>query len=268
MADGLLPGDFRVSGVRLNSLGYNVDYQIGASQIPARDLVGIGGPNMDGVNPSHHGRFATPPQFRLSMWVAGDTRAQFEQNWETVVSAFVSRDPMITVERCMGDDTIRIARCRVAGAVEPELNRPGGTHDARFEVVLDIPGVFWTGPEQTSDWFTATGTPLAIPHLASGTAPVTDGVWEVRGPVTNPRLDNGENGFVQYVGTLADGEVWTVDSKDFRSRIGTSSVLADTDYSGSSGYLFEVWKPYQVTFTGSGTGENTAWRVTAKPKFF
>jgi len=268
MADGLLVGDFRVQGVRLNSLGYNIDFQVGASQISARDLVGVGGPNMDGVNPSHHGRYTSPPQFRLSMWVAGNSRAQFESNWETVVSAFVSRDPMITVERCMGDDTIRTAKCRVAGTVIPDENRPGGTHDARFEVVLDIPGIFWYGPEQTSPWMTAFGSATAVQFLQPGTAPVTDGVFEIRGPITSPRIENGDGGYVQLNRNLASGETWTIDAKNFRSRVGSTSVLAQTDYSGSSGYLFETWKPYRFTVTGGGRDTNTAWRVTARPKFF
>lgn len=281
MADTMLPGDIRVEGVRLNSFAFNVNLVNGTSQIPERDLVGIPGPQTDGTTPVA-GRYATPPQFRLSMWVSGwqsdgteasDPRAQFETNLNSLISAFISQSATVTVERQMPDGTIRTCEARVAGSVIPTLPGAGETLVASLEVVLDIPAIFWrdqAGPfTETISWANASAG--YQPNFLGGkaTAPITDGIYTVAGPIVNPKISNPYGGYIQYNGTLNSGDTWVVDSSAWTSKVNGSSVMFDCDYYKNSSYLFELWPAYQVTLSGTGTTAGvTELTITADRKYF
>lgn len=275
--DGMQPWDVRVEGTLLSSYAFAVEMTESMTQIPARNLVGVSGPRMDGLVPIP-GRYSDPPQFKLSMWISDRTAAgaraanpelQFQRNIEAVVAAFISQSATLTVERCMPDGTIRVAECRVAGSVSPTFPKAGDSRVAKVEVVLDIPGIFWkdkSGP--FTQEYTTFGSEVDLGFVDPSTAPITDAVYKVTGPITNPKIANPYGGFVQYTGSLAAGQVWTVDVSAFTSKVGSSSVLFNTTYFHNSGYLFEVWPPYHVTVTGTGTSSGSKWSVTTDKKFF
>jgi len=225
------------------------------------------------------GRFTEPPTIGITGWIsdrnpdgshASNPQIQFEKNWTAFLGAFVGQGATIKVERCMPDGSIREADCRVSAAIIPELPQAGASRIADVKVALDIPGIFWkdsSGPFTQS--YTTFGTATTLNFLSPSTAPITDAKYVVTGPVTNPYISNSAGDYITYNGTVPAGQTWTVDAKAFTSVLsGTGSVLFQTSYKNSGGYLFEIWNPYKVTVSGSGTTSASKWSVTADKKFF
>lgn len=274
--DGLLPYDIRVEGVRLNNYAYNVSLASGLSQIPQRALIGVPGPRRDETVPIA-GRYNTPPQYTLTAWIsdskpdgsqAANPDMQYEQNKAAFLAAFVSQSATITVERCMPDGTIRVAECRVAASVIPEDSPAGGSSWSQVTIVLDNPGIYWVDSAGSqSQTYSAFGAATQLTFLSGATAPITDSIITVPGPITNPRISNTYGGYAQYNGPVPSGSTWAVNSKKFTSKIDSTSVLSKTDYYHNAGYLFEMWPNYTITVDGTGTS-GQSWTIQAVKKYF
>jgi hypothetical protein len=230
---------------------------------------------VDGVT-TPLGRFVTPPQFTISMWISDrnsdGTKAtspweKLESNYQAVLEAFTPYGPTVPVIQKMPDGSSRRCDARIVANMTPEMPPPGqGNPVIRCSWTLDIPAIFWRDNAGDSTFTTSSSSLTTVTTLSGATAPITDAVFKVHGPRTNPRIENAQGGFCTLNGDVPDGSTWVVDSGAFTSKLDGVSVLADTDYyHKGSAYLMELNRPYQVKLTGSGTGSLD---VVATKKFY
>src|SRR5690606_36376401 len=129
----------------------------------------------------------------------------------------------------------------------------------------------WRSPETFTRTYTSIGSDpawTAVDFLETCIASIVDAVLTVTGPVTNPRIEAGNGApIVQYVGDLAEGETWTIDSGTWDSAHGSVSVISDTNYPGSRGRLLTIDQPYQLRCVGSSVGSGAQWTITAHQKW-
>lgn len=282
--------DIWIDGVPLNSLASQVTLIQGRHQIPGRANGGIGGAQMNGVNPVMGG--FQPAAMTLSGWIASvngatGTRpagisagAQYEANLANFKALF-AKPGLLQLEKEMLDGTIQRAWARVTAS--GSITEKGGIEDpvAQFQIPLDLPYVFFTSPETpTAQTFTGgAGSPWqTVTSLAGSTAPVTDGVFVVKAvssQLVNPRLET-DSGYVQYNGTLASGATWALDAGTWQSRVGTGTVtptsggasnLHQLSYAGSANRLLDIWNPYRLRLLGTGTLSGSTFSITARKKY-
>jgi hypothetical protein len=268
--------DLRVGGVEINNHAYAVDVIVNTG-FAARAQVGVVGANVDGVT-TPLGRFVTPPSFTISMWISGynadgskptDEWAKLQANYEAILAAFTPYGPTVPIVMHMPDGTDRTCDARIMASMTPVMPAPGSSNPViRCQWVMDIPAIFWRKVGTPATFTTSSTTLTAVTTLAGATAPITDAVFRVSGPIVNPRITNAQGGFCALQGTVAAGAVWEVDSGAFSSWVGSTPVMKDTDYyhEGSS-YLMELNRPYQVKLTGTGTTAATKLEVVATPKY-
>lgn len=273
--------DVTVNGVSLSTLAFQVDVISNRRQLPLRKDMDI---EVQGL----HGEVAVvgtlmPTQFSMRVWIDGtDAAGQIpsgasfdgllEANLEELLAAFDS-NKLIDIRIEMPDATIRRCFAKVTAFSEGE----NGT--GRFHMYgLKIPGVHWESLAMVTDTISSLNTFLTLTNLTaagSKATPLTDFYGRIDGPITNPRVDNEDGGFVTFLGTVPAGSSWVFDSKTWRSRLGIgitmptegSSIFGATQYAGSNSYLLELPRPYRLKLNGTGTAASTKLVVTARPKF-
>lgn len=236
------PHGVTVDGVSLDSSAWNVEAK-------TRPLAGVRNadvvlPGSDGVSQSLNDDFE-PTTFSLSMWVVGTDSngvipggstpmAQVRANLDELVFLFGKRHGLLNVvEKVDAAGNTRQAWCKVVDSVAPEI-RAGGL--ARFTVVLQVGEGMWQD-EVAADW-TQTSAVSTVGYevvtLRGATGPISDGLFLVTGPATNPRItDTTTTAYVQLNRALAAGEKWRVNSATWMTRYGTTLTLASADSDGS-----------------------------------
>src|SRR5690606_3071498 len=268
--------DVTVNGVSLHTLGYQCDVITGRRGPAGRrnTFLELGG--MDGVV-GKSGPIL-PLDFGLELWVHGrdpltgarpaDPALQHELNMDTVLRAFLQP----------GDHDVRIAHpggerqalALVTATAATEVKK-GLDPITRLSVAYRAMDGAWRSPGTFTRTYSSIGSDpawTAVDFLQTCSAPIVDAVLTVTGPVTNPRIEAGNGApIVQYVGVLAEGETWTIDSGTWDSRVGSVSVITSTNYHGSRGRLLTIDQPYQLRCVGSSVGSGAQWTITAHQKW-
>ena len=273
-------------GVPLNTYAKNIATRTGRLTTPD-----IRGENL--VLPSRSGYVFTPNrplgpgEMVLGMWVLGcdddgyvpdgsTHRRLFQFNWEMLSRLFGRRSKLSKMTQVMPDGTIRECYVEVTDQLVPEAVA-GGTR-ATFSVALQIPDVYWQDVATTTQSATAGSSlpkTLNLTSFAGMTGTIEDAVVTVAGPITNPRVTETETGiYVQYNGTVANGDSWVFDCKAFTSikTSGAVDVVLNTTHVGHPRFLIVTpWNGLsavpQLVLSGSSGGGATNLSITARRKW-
>lgn len=158
-------------------------------------------------------------------------------------------------------------------------------HSARFVALLDIPGVFFRAASvDTTPTVIVSGQTYTLGGLGVGTAPITDSVLRVRGPLTSITVTDPVSGTgVTWTGNLLADTFLFLHPSTATARVGTASdwESGGTDVSGSmsrpgTGRL-QIWprmavsdpavRQSRLTVTGSGFSGATTLTVRAQPAY-
>lgn len=275
---------------RLDSLATNIETKSGIA-----GMVGLRGssPQVTGRN----GSLYTPGKAReegrvvISGWATFDNDdgipqsqryAQWRANMDRIMWLFDTQYGQIQLREYISDlsniqtlaGEYRAATVEVTAAIDPEMLGPAF---GRFTIECRINDTFW----ESSTLYTYTSSTGAantvkvhtISELAGSTAPIMDATFTVTGPLTNARLTDVRSGhYVQYNGALASGALWVVDAAAWTSKVGGTSVTANTVPVGRmSPYLMGIsaWgtDAPQVQVSGTGAGTASRFQVVARRKW-
>lgn len=203
-------------------------------------------------------------------------RLLFERNLTKILAEVVQTAKPVDLYVWSPDGSVRTAKASAigssggGGAVDATLNMGGKL--ATFSIPFNILDGVWT--DYLSQ--TTTGTPsaswsnqaLELPNLAGGSVDIENAVATVTGPITNPQIIDPVTGvWVQFTGTVMAGQTWVVDSKNFTSTVGGSSVLSATTHGGYPKFLLiscgNFYTNPSVTLTGTATSAATNLSITA-----
>ena len=267
--------DVTVNGTSLHTLGYQCDVITGRRGPAGRrnTFLELGG--VDGVV-GKSGPIL-PLEFGLQVWVHGrhpltgvapaDPAAQFEQNMDAVQKPFLL--PGAHDIRVEYPEGVRQAVALMTGGSATEIHR-GLDPLTRLSFAYRIMSGAWQSLNTTTRTYTTiSGNPsyTTIDFLQSCSAPITDAILTVTGPVSNPRIEAPNGAYVEYQGTLGSAQTWTIDCGDWSTKVGSASVLAATNYGGSRGRLLTIEQPYQLRCLGGSVGAGAQWTVTARQKW-
>lgn len=278
-----------IDGISLRGHGFGAATRSGRYGLPSRRgenliLPGASGSSFSPNKPFEEGVGA------LSLWAVGlDTdddglvirpesfneyQRAFEKNIQKLMRLFTRNHRLSTIRAEQADGSIRRAFVEWREWSEPEI-QAGGTR-AEWAIAFTIPGVWWEDEEITIQKTPASNVlpkTLSLTSFTGMTGVLEDAVLEVAGPITNPRITDSETGaWVQYTGTVASGEKWTVDVGAFSSKVDATSVMGDTTHAG--GYkLLTIPNCYglsdtpQLVLSGSGADLTTRLTVNGRRKW-
>ena len=289
------PNPITVDGVSLDAYGWGVEAKTRAW--PASRAGDLAVPGVDGSIPTLNDDLDVGV-LTLTMWLLGvdatgtipggaSAMTQARANLDSLVHLFMGRrNALLDVRETVdGGGTLRQAWCKVIDQVVPEV-RAGGL--GRFTVVLSIPDGMWQDTA-TADWSQASavsGTSYEVTTLQGATAPISDAVFLVTGPVNTPRLaDVATGAYVQLNQNLAASNFWRVNSGTWATRYGTGLSLGSTDTTGTDGQASTTFgggsarflrlqpalatglRRVNISLTGTGFTAATAVAVRARRKY-
>ena len=74
--------------------------------------------------------------------------------------------------------------------------------------------------------------------MNAGSAPATDMVITLEGPLSNPVLRNRSNGiWIQYVGSIANGKALVLDTKHFTCMQGEDNMISIVKHGGDAYWM-------------------------------
>jgi len=231
-----------VDGVRLDTLAWNISKI--SRQVASRRSADYEVPGVDGVVASLNDPLEAVT-FGLEVFVMGTDadgsvppagRADtFRANLDELVHLFGKRHELLDLRETVATGVERQALAKVVDSIAPEVNLPGSA--GSFTVGLTIPAGMWQDVD-TQDWAgvagTASGTNQEVLTLRGATERITDAIFLVKGPVTNPRLRDPVTGaYVQLNRALSSTEFWRVNVATWASRYGTGLTLGSADTAGT-----------------------------------
>ena len=271
-------------GVELTTYGYNITSF--AYVAPTLKGTSLTLPMRSGSLPRYN-RSYEPGEFGLSMWVLGAEpdgdvpaswtlqRGQFETNLRLLMSVLCKQSAPINFSKTLHDSSVITSRATPTpetASMETQMGRLRGEVTFTFELMDS----FWTETTQRTSTATAGATlpkTLALTAYSGSTAPLEDAVVTVSGPITNPRVTDAESGsWVQYTGSVPNGQNWVVDCGLFTSKVNGVSVRTSTSHGGHPRFLY-IPPRYGTTaipslqLTGSAGGAATNLSVAYKRKF-
>lgn len=275
-------------GVVLNQYCFNISTGAGRYHIPDRRsttkliLPGKSGYSVVPLMPVNEG------EATWSMWVQGTNtdgtlpgktmpllRAKFEANLDALMTIFGNQTGPRHATAVQPDGSTRECWAEVWDVIEPTTM--AGRTRAEFSVTLLIPSVYWQDVGATTTVGVAGATlpkTVDLVGLAGSQGLIEDAVLTVAGPITNPRVTDVETGvWVQYTGTVANGNNWVVDAGQGISKVANVDQTANTSHGGHPLYYvipaYATGQAYSTaTLSGSVGGAATNLTVVARRKFY
>lgn len=193
---------------------------------------------------------------------------EFHSRRAELISMFHANPVNVDWTPEVGVVPVRRAVCRLDDQLS--FTRLGVRADADVDVVLEIPGAFWSEITPiTASATVASGGVLSLSSFAPSNAPITDGVVTF-GPCSNPSLIQGGT-FVAYDGVISAGRQLVVDCSDWS--VGTGSGTAWTPSLSALRYSpgpswFELDPTASLSLSFVHTGGGTAFvSFTARRRF-
>ena len=205
-------------------------------------IEGIGIPKFRGNDlrvPFQHGNRWIKKRFDsrkivFSMWIKGADRADLDQNIDAFLTD-IGNPGLHTLVRTLRSGETRLAQAELCSEIHFVRKNPGY---AKFALELELPDPFFYGTEKTADGRTASTSPRIWTHANEGSAPATDMVITLEGPLSNPVLRNRNNGvWIQYVGTIASGQVVVLDTKYFTCMQGEDNMISIVKHGGDAYWM-------------------------------
>jgi len=239
-----------VDGVRLDSSAWNIDVKTRAWASSRNGDVVI--PGVDGVAASLNDDIEASTM-TLSMWVLGTDEngnvpggttavAKVRDNLDQLAHLFGKRHALLNVSEVVdANGNQRQAYCKVADTVTPEI-LVGAR--AKFTVTLSVLEGMWQDVS-TSDWTQSSPTSgnfYEVTTLQGATGPISDAIFTVAGPVTNPELrDLTTNAYIRLNAAVPAGQVWRVNSGTWATRYGAGLTFASLDTAGTDAQSVTVF---------------------------
>jgi len=205
-------------------------------------IEGIGIPKFRGNDlrvPFQHGNRWIKKRFVsrkvvLSMWIKGVGRTDLDDNIDAFLTA-IGQPGLHTLSRTLRSGETRLAQAEVCSEIHFVRKNPGY---AKFALELELPDPFFYGVGQTADVKTASAAPLIWTHANAGTAPATNLVITLEGPLSNPILKNKNNGvWIQYIGTILSGESVVLNTRYFTCLQGDQNMISIVKHGGDAYWM-------------------------------
>ena len=205
-------------------------------------IEGIGIPKYRGSDlrvPFQHGNRWIKKRFDsrkvvLSMWIKGIDRADLDRNIDAFLTA-IGKPGLHTLSRTLRSGETRVTQAELCSEIQFVRKNPGY---AKFALELELSDPFFYGTEKTAAVRTASTSPLIWTHTNDGTAPATDMVITLEGPLSNPVLRNRNNDvWIQYDGTIPDGKSVILDTKHFTCIQGADNMISIVKHGGDAYWM-------------------------------
>ena len=205
-------------------------------------IEGIGIPKFRGNDlrvPFQHGNRWIKKRFDsrkvvFSMWIKGTDRADLDQNIDAFLTA-IGNPGLHTLVRTMRSGETRLAQAGLCSEIHFVRKNPGY---AKFALELELPDPFFYALSKTTDVRAISSSPFVWTHTNMGSAPATAMVITLDGPLSNPVLKNRNNGiWIQYVGTIANGESIVLDTKHFTCLQGEGNMISIVKHGGDAYWM-------------------------------
>ena len=205
-------------------------------------IEGIGIPKFRGNDlrvPFQHGNRWIKKRFDsrkivFSMWIKGTDRVDLDDNIDTFLTA-IGKPGLHTLSRTLRSGETRLAQAELCSEIHFVRKNPGY---AKFALELELPDPFFYGTGKATDIRTVTATPLSWTHVNAGTAPATQMLITLTGPLSNPVLRNQDNGvWIQYLGTIMSGESVVLDTKYFTCVQGDFNMISIVKHDGDACWM-------------------------------
>ena len=205
-------------------------------------IEGIGIPKYRGSDlrvPFQHGNRWIKKRFDsrkvvLSMWIKGIDRADLDRNIDAFLTA-IGKPGLHTLSRTLRSGETRVTQAELCSEIQFVRKNPGY---AKFALELELPDPFFYGTEKTADVRTASTSPFIWTHTNDGSAPATDLVITLEGPLSNPVLRNSSTGvWIQYVGTILSGESVVLNTKHYTCMQGENNMISIVKHGGDAYWM-------------------------------
>jgi len=205
-------------------------------------LEGIGIPKFRGNDlrvPLQHGNRWIKKRFDsrkvvLSMWIKGVGRADLDDNIDEFLTA-IGQPGLHTLSRTLRSGETRLAQAELCTEIHFVRKNPGY---AKFALELELPDPFFYATGQTTDNRTFSASPIVWTHFNAGSAPATNLVITLEGPLSNPVLRNHNNGiWIQYIGTILSGESVVLDTKHYTCLQGDQNMISIVKHGGDAYWM-------------------------------
>jgi len=168
------------------------------------------------------------------MWIKGTDRADLDDNIDAFLTA-IGKPGLHSLSRTMRSSETRLAQAELCSEIHFVRKNPGY---AKFALELELADPFFYGTGKTSDTQVAASSPLPWTHINTGSAPATQMVITLTGPLSNPVLRNQNNGvWIQYLGTILNGESVVLDTKHFTCFQGEDNMISIVKHGGDACWM-------------------------------
>jgi hypothetical protein len=170
----------------------------------------------------------------FSMWIKGTDRVELDDNIDAFLTA-IGNPGLHTLSRTMRSGETRLAQAELCAEIHFVRKNPGY---AKFALELELADPFFYGTGKTTDIRTASTSPIIWTHANAGSAPATQMVITLAGPLSNPVLRNLNNGvWIQYLGTILSGEYVVLDTKYFTCVQGDDNMISIVKHGGDAYWM-------------------------------
>lgn len=238
-----------IDGTNVQTLAFNVVART-RGQWPAARGSANSVPGRHGVLPIL-GQHYDVGQLMISMFIIGantdgtmPTNVSLQQQVVTYAEMLqrllMVRHRLLDVRQDMPDSSIRQCYAQLSNAVN--YTSMAGATRAELAAELVIPSTFWQDVDTStySSPLVAGDNDISIGYLTSATAPITDLVFTITGPATNPRVTDPISGtWIQVDKGLVAGDSLVIDSSAYTITLNGASVLSSMER-GIQASLFEL----------------------------
>jgi hypothetical protein len=265
-------GGTKWDGVSLRNYAWNIRNLGGMLQVPGKR-----GSNI--VLPGIHGEVYVPNKPYeaasgvLSMWVlgcnddgtfpSGSRRDKMLANLRALTAMF-SKPGLCKLEQETPQGWLE-ALVEVVAAYD--FTTMAGATRAEFAIEYRIPQGFWA-PSTTVNQTITVNSPgiYTFSSLSGCTAPLTDLTFALKGPATQPRLEDPVTGqWVQLLYNLPSNQTWTI--KGVSSTVNTAPFVNQTIHGGGRTLLDLTPEPLGPRVNVEGVSTGATLQVVGKKRF-
>jgi len=244
---------------------------------------GIGTPGLRGTNiqvPFKNGKKFIKKRYSeravmMAMWVRGldpitgaipEGKSEKELLYENIdyLSSVFGKKGQHSLRRILPDGTVREAKAEVYRSTV-FVKKPAG--HVKFSVEFQLADPFFYGVDLASETKAIGAVSYEWNHINPGTAPVTNAVITLTGPLESPKLENLANSiWLQYQGSIGAGDSVVISAGDFKCMKGITNMLSAIKHGGDAYWMVLETGYNQLRLTNSVSGGSI--KLEYYPAFF
>lgn len=199
----------------------------------------------------------------IAMWVKGldpitgaipEGKSAKELLYENMdyLSCVFGKKGQHALRRILPDGNVREAKAEVYRSAV-FVKKPAG--HAKFSVEFQLADPFFYGIDLASETKSVGSVSYEWNHTNPGTAPVTNAVITLTGPLESPKLENLANGiWLQYQGSIGAGESVVINTEDFSCIKGELNLVSAIKHGGDAYWLILESGTNQMKLTNNVAG--------------